>query len=175
MNSVRADCATSAGADSPNAGLRRRAAFASVPLACLLALVVLGSLQEARERPTARWQDRLREAGLAMRAGDLYSARSLYSQTARVASWSDDWIGVLAAACGLKKLENKRGDYFATRTALVRAMIAAENQRSAEGQHAVANAFAGIGEQKMAAMLQSRISTDAPGTAQSSLKLWNCP
>jgi hypothetical protein len=176
MNSARTNCATTAnvGEDSSIAGVRRRATFASVPLAGLLALLVLVSLQEARERPIARWQDHLHEAEAAMRAGDLYSARSLYAQTARIASWSDDWIGVLAAACGLKRLEKQRNDYFATRTALVRAMIAAERQRSAAGLNAVANAFAGIGEHKAAAMVRSRIPVDAPAGAQSPGQLWNC-
>ena len=175
MSPVRTDCATTASADSSIAGLRRRAAFASVPLACLLALLVLGSLQEARERPSARWQDRLYEAEAAMRAGDIYSAWSLYSQTARIASWSDDWTGILAAACGLKKLERPRDNYFATRTTLVRAMIAARNLRSAAGLNAVANAFADIGEHNAAAMLRSRIPIDAPeGAAQSPPQRWTC-
>ena len=156
------------------AGLRRRAAFASAFLACLLALLVLGLLREARELPSARWQDRLNEAEVAMRNGDIYAARSFYSQTARIASWTDDWTGILAAACGLKKIERPRDNYFATRATLVRAMIAAQNQRSAQGLNAVADAFVGIGELDAAALARSHIPTDAPeGTAQSS-QLWTC-
>ena len=156
------------------AGLLRRAALASASLACLLALLALGSLREARELPSARWQDRLNEAEAAMRDGDIYAARSLYAQTARIASWTDDWTGILAAACGLKKLERPRDNYFATRTTLVRAMIAAQNQRSAQGLHAVADAFAGIGELDAAALARSRIPMDAPeGVAQGS-QLWTC-
>jgi hypothetical protein len=109
-----------------------------------------------------------------MRAGDIYSARSLYSQTARIASWSDDWTGVLAAACGLRGLEKQHGDYFATRSTLVRAMIAAENRRSAPGLNAVASAFAGIGEHKAAAMVRSRIPIDAPTGAQNAGQPRNC-
>ena len=156
------------------AGLLRRGALASASLACLLALLILGSLREARELPSARWQDRLNEAEAAMGNGDIYSARSLYSQTARIASWTDDWTGILAAACGLKKLERPRDSYFATRTTLVRAMIAAQNQRSTLGLHAVADAFVGIGDLDAAALARSRIPMDAPqGTAQSS-QLWTC-
>jgi len=87
-----------------------------------------------------------------MQAACALNARSLYGQAARIASWSDDWNGLLAAACGLKKVESKRETYFATRTALVRAMIAAERQRSAPGLNSVANAFAAIGEDNAAAM-----------------------
>jgi hypothetical protein len=106
--------------------------------------------------------------------GDVYTARNLYVQAARIASWRDDWTGILAAACGLKKLERPRDNYFATRTTLVRAMIAAQNQRSAQGLNAVADAFVGIGELEAAALARSRIPTDAPqGTAQSS-QPWKC-
>jgi len=177
MNSLQTDCATTASARARYsiAGLRRRAGFASAPLACLLALLVLGSLRESREPPTTRWQDRLHEAEAAMRNGDIYSARSLYSQTARIASWSDDWTGVLAAACGLKKVERPRDGYFATRAMLVRAMIAAQKQRSAAGLNQVANAFASIGEHNAAAMARSHIQADAPeNPATTSLQSWNC-
>src|SRR5687767_11905312 len=147
MNSLQTDFVTTARRYESYSisGLRRRAVFASAPLTCLLALLVLGSLRESRELPTARWQDRLQAAEAAMLHGDTSSARSLYSQTARIASWSNDWTGVLAAACGLKKIERPRDNYFATRTTLVRATIAAQNQRSALGLNAVANAFASIG------------------------------
>jgi hypothetical protein len=156
------------------AGLRRRAALACASFACLLALLALGSLREARELPSARWQDRLNEAEVAMRNGDIYSARSFYSQAARIASWTDDWTGILESACGLKKLERPRDNYFATRITLVRAMIAARNQRSAQGLNAVADAFAGVGEHHAAALARSHIPTDAPqGTAQSS-QPWRC-
>jgi hypothetical protein len=175
MNSLQTDCATTASARAryPIAGLRRRAGFASAPLACLLALLVLGSLRESREPPTTRWQDRLDAAEAAMRDGDIYSARSLYSQTARIASWRDDWTGVLAAACGLKKLERPRDGYFATRITLVRAMITAEKERSALGLNTVANAFASIGEHNAAAMVRSRIP-DARDSTQILPQSWNC-
>ena len=177
MNSLQTDFVTTARRYESYSisGLRRRAVFASVPLTCLLALLVLGSLRESRELPTARWQDRLQAAEAAMLHGDTYSARSLYLQTARIASWSNDWTGVLAAACGLKKIERPRDNYFATRTTLVRATIAAQNQRSALGLNAVANAFASIGEHNAAAMVRSRIRIDAPeGAAQSPPQRWTC-
>jgi hypothetical protein len=135
---------------------------------------MLGSLREAVEPPRARWQDRLPKAEAALRAGDIYAARSFYSQTARIASWSDDWTGILAAACGLKKLERARDNYFATRATLVRAMIAAQNRRSLQGLHAVANAFAAIGDHNAAALARSRMPAATPeGMAQSS-PLWTC-
>jgi hypothetical protein len=128
-----------------------------------------------QEPSIARWQDRLHEAEDAMRGGDIYSARSLYAQAARIASWNDDWAGVLNAACGVKQLERPRDGYFVTRTLLVRAMIAAGNQRSAPGLAAVADAFASIGEHKAAAMVRSRIHSDFPIQAADSLPpSWNC-
>ena len=177
MNSLQTDCTTTASARARYslAGLRRRAVFASAPLACLLALLVLGSPRESREAPTARWQERLHEAEAALSNGDIYSARSSFSQAARIASWSDDWTGVLAAACGLKKLEGPRDNYFATRATLVRAMIAAQKQRSAAGLNHVANAFASIGEHNAAAMARSHIQADAPeDPATTSRQSWNC-
>jgi hypothetical protein len=171
MNPLRTDCGTAASTRTSCsiAGLRRGAGFATFSLACLLALLVLGSLQGIRESPMARWQDRLYEAEAAMRRGDIYSAHSLYSQTARIASWNDHWTGVLAAACGLQKLERPRGGYFVTRTMLVRAMIAAENQKSVPGLSAVADAFASIGEHKAAAMVRNRIPSDVPIQAAETL------
>ena len=148
-----------------NPGLRRAAGFAGVALAYFLALPVLGSLPESGQQSAARWQDTLSEADTALRNSDIYTARSLYSRTARIASWSDDWIGIVAAACGLKKLEKPRDDYYATRTMLVRAMIAAEKERSALGLNAVANAFTSIGEPNAAAMARGRIPVAAPESA----------
>lgn len=177
MNRMQTDCVPAASARTrcSIAVLRRRAGFAGFPLACLLALLVLGSLREIRPPPIARWQDRLQEAEASRHSGDIYSARSLYAQTARMASWNDDWTGVLAAACGLKKLERPRDGYFITRTLLVRAMIAAENQKSAPGLSAVADAFASIGEPKAAAMVRTRIPSDVPIQAEeNSPPSWNC-
>ena len=154
------------------AGLRRWAALASASLACLLAL--LGLLPEARELPSAHWQNRLNAAEAAMRNGDIYSARSFYSQAARIASWTDDWTGILAAACGLRKLERPYDNYFATRTTLVRAMIAAQSQRSEQGLNAVANAFARIGELDAAALARSRIPMDAVESTAQSSSVWTC-
>jgi len=167
--------AESASGNLSNAGLRRGAGYAGFVFACLLALLVLGSLPASRQQSTTRWQDTLNEADAALRNGETYTARNLYSQTARIASWSDDWTGVIAAACGLKTLESKRDAYFATRAVLVRAMIAAENQRSALGLNAVANAFASIGEHNAAAMARSRIPPDArDGITKSSPQSWDC-
>jgi len=33
-------------------------------------------------------------------ASDLIEARGLYSRAGRIATWQDDWTGILAAACG---------------------------------------------------------------------------
>lgn len=118
-------------------------------------------------RPTAAdWKAKLIEGEAAWHAKDLYSARALYSQTARIASWSDDWIGILSAACGLKRLEIKSNSYFATRTVLVRAMIAADKQQSRAGLMAAARAFDSIREHKVAAMIRDRNARAIQNRAQ---------
>jgi hypothetical protein len=96
-------------------------------------------------------------ADAAQEKGDLYYAKSLYLQGARLAVWRDDWAGILTAACGIKKLERERGPYSSTNMLLLNAMVAAEKQQSRSGLVAVANAFRVLGEDNVAAMVLSRI------------------
>src|SRR5262245_56166341 len=91
---------------------------------------------------------------------DLYYAKHLYLQGARLATWRDDWEGLLAAACGIKNLERDRGPYSSTNALLLRAMVVAEKKQSRSGLVAVAKAFAVLGENKVASMVLSRIGKD---------------
>lgn len=95
-------------------------------------------------------------ADAAWEKGDVYEARYWYWRAGRIASWRDDWQGVLAAACGMKKIdrENTLRFWFA--------LIAAERRQSRPGISAVASALAAIGAHKAAAMVSARIRTDWP-------------
>jgi hypothetical protein len=104
-------------------------------------------------------------AEAARQDGDLYGARWLYSHAARAAFWYRDWEGVLATACGMKKLDGVRELYSSTHHLILRAMIAAESKQSRAGMAAVAQAFASLGEDKAATMALSRIGTDWPDDA----------
>jgi len=141
-------------------------------LAVILPLLFLvGSLWI---RPNSEWQETpdwkpvLALAEASQRKGDLYEARHLYSRAGRLASWREDWKGLLAAACGMEKLERMRGSYFNTHTILVRAMMAAESRQSRVGISAVAKAFSAIGEEKAASMVLSRVQAGWPEEAQHS-------
>ncbi|HWP58297.1 MAG TPA: hypothetical protein VNL14_10445 [Candidatus Acidoferrales bacterium] len=102
------------------------------------------------------WRPVIARAEEARQMGDLYQANTLYRQASRLASWGDDWRGLLAAACGIKKLEPK-GSLKTADEILVRAMIAAQAKQSRRGMLAVANAFASGGKSEMAEFVLSRI------------------
>jgi hypothetical protein len=106
------------------------------------------------------WKPVLELAETARERGDLYYAKSLYLQVGRLAAGRDDWAGLLAAACGMKKLDRQRGRYSATNTLLLRAMVAAETRQSRQGMAAVGKAFSALGEDKVASMVLSRIRTN---------------
>jgi hypothetical protein len=127
----------------------------------LLAFLVLAALAwtqcdfSGREIPD--WKPVLALADATQEKGDLYYAKSLYLQGGRLAVWRDDWTGLLAAACGIKKLERERGPYSSTNGLLLRAMVAAEKRQSRLGLVAVAKAFAALGEDNVTSMVLSRI------------------
>ena len=114
------------------------------------------------------WRPVLSRAEVSMERGELYDARSLYSRAARLASWREDWGGLLAAACGMKMLDNESSPYSNVHTILVRAMMAAESRESRAGIAAVARAFAAMGQDKAASMALGRIQTDWPEQIQDS-------
>jgi hypothetical protein len=106
------------------------------------------------------WKPVLALADTAQEKGDLYYAKSLYSQVGRFAALREDWVGLIAAACAINKLDNRKGRFSLTNELLLRAMIAAETKQSRSGMIAVAKAFAGVGEEKVASMVLSRIQND---------------
>ena len=70
------------------------------------------------------WRPMLALANALREKGDLYEARHLYLQVDRIASWQQDWESLIAAACGIKRLDGAEGPYSKTFAILVRAMTA---------------------------------------------------
>ena len=132
--------------------------------AVLLSFVFLAALAWTRRdfngREIPDWKPVLVLADTARERGDLYYAKSLYLQVGRLAAWRDDWAGLLAAACGIKKPDRERGRYSATNMLLLRAMVAAETKQSRSGMAAVGKAFSALREDKVASMVLSRIRTN---------------
>ena len=113
------------------------------------------SRQEIRD-----WKPILALADAARGRGDLYYAKHLYLQAGKFAVWRDDWVGLLAAACGIEQLERERAPYSAANALLLRAMVAAEKRQSQAGLVAVAKAFAALGEDQVASMVLSLVGKD---------------
>ncbi len=158
--------------------LRSRAVGRSLAISLLLVLMAsLGACLDSPRQETHDWKAVLALAHAAWQRGDLLEAQSAYLRAARIASWKDDWKGILTAACGMRRIEGARGLYLNTRSVLVLAMIGAERNKSGTGLRAVANAFTTIGERDAAAMVLSKIE---PGWLQSDndsftdLGPWNC-
>jgi hypothetical protein len=103
------------------------------------------------------WRPVLAHAEALAQKKDLYEARHLYLQSARLAAWRVDWQGLLAAACGMKRIEGGTGSYFNTREILVQSMAAAERNQIRAGLSVVAKAFAAIGENTAPGMARLRI------------------
>ena len=153
-----------------NARILHKALHLAFAIACGLVLATM--LQSGN--PPASWQQHLLDANAALSAGDRNRARHLYSQAARSAVWQDDWYGALVAACGMSRVEIARGDYFATRPMLIRAMILAEKHQSATALNSVADVFTRIGDHDAAAMVKTRLRSGTPETEPSSLQPFTC-
>jgi hypothetical protein len=106
------------------------------------------------------WKPVLLLADTAQAKGDLYYAKSLYLQAGSHAARREDWEGLVAVACAIYKLDKQKDHYSPTNQFLLRAMIAAETRQSRSGMTAVAKTFAGLGEDKVASMVLSRIQKD---------------
>jgi hypothetical protein len=123
----------------------------------------------------ADWKPALALAERSWESGDLYEARHRYLQVGRIASWKEDWEGLVAAACGMKRLDGVAGLYSNTHTILIRAMAAAETRQSRAGIFTVAKAFQSIGEHKAGAMVLARVRSDWPEeTIQPPVRLEGC-
>ena len=108
------------------------------------------------------WKPVLALAATAQEKGDLYYAKSLYLQAGSHAARREDWEGLIAVACAIYKLDKQKDHYSPTNQLLLRATLAAEMKQSRSGMTAVAKAFMGLGEDKVASMVVSRIQKDWP-------------
>ena len=108
------------------------------------------------------WKPAFALAEVARGKGEFYEAKGLYSQAGRLAARSDDWAGLLAAACGLDKLERKATRYSTRDSFLLRAAAAAEKKKSRVGLTAVTTAFTSLGEHDLASAARSKVRQNWP-------------
>jgi hypothetical protein len=108
------------------------------------------------------WRPVLALAEAALEKGDSYAARHLYVQVDQIASLQQDWQGLVAAACGIRRLDGADGPNSKTFAILIRAMLTAESRESRAGIAAVAGVFSAVGQDNAAAMVWSRIRPDWP-------------
>jgi len=135
----------------------RRIAYTAGLLLVLFLGVVAWMRRDFRNPQIPDWRPVLVLADATQEKGDLYYAKSLYSQVGRLAARREDWEGLVVAACAMNKLDKQKGRYSPTNALLLRAMIAAETKQDRSGMAAVAKAFAARGEDKVASMILSRI------------------
>ncbi len=78
--------------------LRSRAVSRSLVISLLLVLLAsLGACPDSPPQETHDWKAALALADDAWQRGDLLEAKSAYLRAARIASWKEDWEGILAA------------------------------------------------------------------------------
>jgi hypothetical protein len=138
---------------------------------CFSILVLLSMTwlrPDTKQQEVPDWKPVLALAEVAREKNELYVANGLYAQAGKLAARSEDWAGLLNAACGMRKLERERGPYSTTHRLLIRAMMAAQAKRSPTGLTAVAHAFTALGEHSMAAQTLARAQPDwAPDAGDS--------
>jgi hypothetical protein len=89
--------------------------------------------------------------------GDLYQARHLYLQSARAASWGQDWAGLVTAACRINRLDGINGPYSRAYSFLIQAATAAESAQSRQGVATVAKSLSLLGADDFASAVSARI------------------
>jgi hypothetical protein len=140
----------------------RATAYAAAVVPFVFLLVAFWIDPDLRRQEIPGWKPIVTLAETALVRGDPYEARFLYGRAGRIASWREDWEGLLAAACGMKKLDNASAAYSNTHAMLIRAMMAARTRASRTGSLAVARAFAAIGKPEAVSMVLSQIRPDWP-------------
>ena len=136
---------------------------ALLPLLLLLVVAKLYSDLNLAEIPD--WRPLISRAEEARMTGDRDRSRHLYLQAQRVANWRDDWAGLVAAACGIYRLDGVGGPYAKPYALLVRAALVAERVGSRRGIGTVTRAFALIGAEKAAQAVLGRSRPNWPDEA----------
>jgi len=121
---------------------------------------LLWTLWDFSRRENPDWKPVIALADTARARGNLYYAKTLYSQVGRLSARRDDSAGLLAAACGMKRLEKQTGRHSETNALLLSAMVAAKTRQSRSGLVAVAQAFTALGQKKVASMVLSHAAKD---------------
>jgi len=135
----------------------------------LLVIVVLVRVYPDLNRPEIPdWRPLIALAEASWKKEDLYQARHLYLQASRLASWRRDWYGLVAAGCGIYRLDGLDGPYSKAFAILTRAAMTAEVRQSPRGIATVATAFAVIGADKAAAAALTRIQPHWPAETNES-------
>jgi hypothetical protein len=140
----------------------RAIGYLSVILPFLLMIAFAGLRPEFNRSEAPDWRPVIAGANAALEKGDLYEARYLYGQVDQIASWKEEWEGHLAAACGLKRLDDVPGPYSRYVTVLLRAAMIAENKQSRRGMVTIAQALRVVGKHDAASRIMDRIRSDWP-------------
>lgn len=140
----------------------RAIGYISVILPFLLMIALAGLRPEFNRSEAPDWRPVIAGANAALEKGDLYEARYLYGQVDQIASWKEEWEGLIAAACGFKRLDGVPGPYSRSVTVLLRAAMIAENKQSRQGMLTVAQAVQAVGKHKAASKIMDRIRSDWP-------------
>jgi len=131
-----------------------------LPFILMIALAWLRPEFNRSEPPD--WKSVVARANEALEKGDLYEARYLYGQVDQIASWKEEWEGLLAAACGLARLDGVPGPYSRSLAILFRATMIAENKQSRQGIVTIAQVLRLMGKHTAAVKIMDRIRSDWP-------------
>ena len=132
----------------------------------LLMLIVLASIYPDLNRTEIPdWRPLIARADETLNRGDRYEARRFYLQVDRVAYWQKDWEGLIAAACGINKLDGVNRPHSRALAILFRASTIAERAQSRRGLATVAKSFSLLGSAEAASAVLVRIQPSWPNEA----------
>ncbi len=132
----------------------------------LLLLIVLANIYPDLNRTESPdWRPLISRADEMLNRGDRYEARRLYLYVDRVAYWRKDWEGLIAAACGLNKLDGASRLHSRALAILFRASTIAELSQSRRGLATVAKSFSLLGSDEAASAVLARIQPSWPNEA----------
>jgi hypothetical protein len=140
----------------------RTIGYVTVILPFILIIALAWLRPEFNRSEVPDWKSVVARANAALEKGDLYEARYLYGQVDQIASWKEEWEGLIAAACGLRRLDGVPGPYSRSLTILFRATMIAENKQSRQGIVTIAQVLGVMGKHKAAAKIMDRIRSDWP-------------
>jgi hypothetical protein len=134
----------------------------------LVLLMVLASIYpEINRTEVPDWRPLIARADEASSSGERYRARHLYLQVDRVAYWRRDWEGLVAAACGINRLDGVKRSHPKALAILFRASTTAELARSRRGLATVAKSFSLLGSDQAASAVLARIQSNWPNEPMS--------